>query len=252
MKYILALTLTFLLFSCSADNDELIKDVSVKLKFTQNWDGTLIEKSDLNKTEFTNKFGSKLTIEKLRYLISDVALINGANDTTSLNDYKLFDSTNIDSLTYTFPEKIPEGSYRLFFTFGFAPNKNISNAYNDLNSASWNLPDSLGGGYHFMQIAGKFKDTLGVQNPYKFYMARAYDKKKDSLLNTSFSIETAPITLKNNATVEVKMNIAGWFKSPNDWNLNEKNTDLTADFEAQKDISENGQSGVFSLGTISQ
>lgn len=252
MKYFLTLTLSVLLFSCSSDNDELIKDVSVKLKFTQNWDGTLIEKSDLNNTEFTNKLGAKLTVNKLRYLISNVALINGANDTIKFESYKLIDINNIDSLTYTLPQKISEGAYKLFFTFGFTGNDNISNAYSDLTTASWNVPDSIGGGYHFMQLEGQYKDTLGVQNPYKFYTARAYDKEKDSILDTSFSIETGAVLLKNNATIELKMNVAGWFKSPNDWNIYEKNNELTSNFEAQKLISENGKSGVFSLGAISQ
>jgi hypothetical protein len=47
------------------------------------------------------------------------------------------------------------------------------------------------------------------------------------------------------------MNIAEWFKNPNTWDLNELNTVLMPNFEAQKMMSENGRS-VFSLGDINQ
>ena len=252
MKYFLTFFLSALLFSCSSDNDESIKEVSVKLKFSQNWDGTLIEKSDLENTEFTNKTGSKLSISRLRYLISRISLVNGAGDTTKFDSYKLIDVNKPDSLTYALSKKVSEGSYKLLFTFGFKNDDNKRGASQDLNSADWNVPDMMGGGYHFMQIDGKYKDTLGAENPYNFHAIRAYDKEKDSILDTSFGVETSSILLKNNATIEIKMNVAGWFKSPNDWDLNDKSINLMPDFEAQKEISENGKSGVFSLGPISQ
>ncbi|WP_428740968.1 MbnP family protein [Tenacibaculum sp.] len=251
MKRFLTLFLSVLLFSCSSDNDEPIKEVSVKLKFTQNWDGTTIETSDINNTEYTNKLGTKLNISELRYLISRVALTNGAGDTTKFEGYKLVDINKPDDLTFSLSQKVSEGDYQLSFTFGFKNEDNTSSTYLDLNSVNWNVPDMEGGGYHFMQLEGKYKDTLGVQNSYKFHAVRAYDQEKDSILDTSFTITAGSVLLKNNATIEVKMNVAGWFKSPNDWDLNEKSS-VMMDFEAQKLISENGQTGVFSLGAITQ
>jgi hypothetical protein len=47
------------------------------------------------------------------------------------------------------------------------------------------------------------------------------------------------------------MNIAEWFKNPTIWDLNELNTVLMPNFNAQKLMSENGKS-VFSLGEINQ
>ena len=45
------------------------------------------------------------------------------------------------------------------------------------------------------------------------------------------------------------MNIAEWFKNPTTWNLNELNTVLMPNFEAQKIMSANGKN-VFSLGNV--
>ncbi|CAM1363527.1 conserved hypothetical protein [Tenacibaculum sediminilitoris] len=252
MKYFLTFFLSVLLFSCSSDNDEPIKEVSVKLKFTQNWDGDLIEKTDLENTEFINKTGSKLTISRLRYLVSNVALTNGANETTKLDSHKLIDVSDPESINFSFPQKISEGIYKLSFTFGFNNVDNIDGIYPDLNTASWGVPQMLGGGYHFMQMDGNFKDTTGKENPYNFHIIRAYDTTTNTDEDTSFNIETNTIQLKNNLTIEVKMNVAEWFKNPNDWDLNEKSINLMMDFEAQKTMSENGKSGVFSLGIITQ
>ncbi|MFK8058604.1 MAG: hypothetical protein AB8B78_00770, partial [Polaribacter sp.] len=57
------------------------------------------------------------------------------------------------------------------------------------------------------------------------------------------------VTISNNAEIEIKMNIAEWFKNPNKWNLNQLNTVLMPNFEAQKMMNANGKS-VFSLGEI--
>jgi hypothetical protein len=72
-----------------------------------------------------------------------------------------------------------------------------------------------------------------------------------SFKDTSFEVDLGTVEITKNATIEIKMNIAEWFKNPNIWNLNELNTVLMPNFEAQKLMSANGKS-VFSLGAVSQ
>ncbi len=256
MKQFLALFLSIFLFSCSSDSDELIKEVTVKFNFTQNWDGTVIEKSDLSSTEYTNKLGTKLTIEKLRYLISKITLTNGAGQATVFDGYKLIDLSDSDNLTFNPTEKISEGTYNLAMTFGFNNEDNYkTGGYTDLNSASWNVPDMLGGGYHYMQLEGKFLNKDIEQQGFAYHAIRAVDKTDPLNLvfeDTFFTVDLGTVSIKNDATIEIKMNIAGWFKNPNDWNLDELNSMLMPNFEAQKLMSANGKSGVFSLGNISQ
>ncbi|CAM1334580.1 MbnP family protein [Tenacibaculum aestuariivivum] len=260
MKRYLVLCLSIILFSCSSDNDEPIKsdndepikEVTVKVNFSQNWDGTTIEKSDLSTTEFTNKLGTKLTIDRLRYLISKITLTNGNEKATIFDGYQLVDLSDNNSLIHNLPEKIKEGSYNLTVTFGFNENDNIDGNYQDLNTASWNVPIMLGGGYHFMQLDGKYKNSTGVQKAYNYHVIRAYNTATKKAEDTSFSINLGSITIKNNATIEIKMNIAEWFKDPYNWDLNDKNINLMMNYDAQKLMNENGKTGVFSLGTISQ
>ncbi|MCP4052433.1 MAG: hypothetical protein GY739_05070, partial [Mesoflavibacter sp.] len=58
-------------------------------------------------------------------------------------------------------------------------------------------------------------------------------------------------TISNNATIEVKMNIAQFFTNPNTWDLNVLDTPLMPNYTAQKMMQENVLS-VFSLGEIIQ
>ena len=251
MKHYLILCLSLVLFSCSSDNDELIKEVSVKINFTQNWDSATIEKSDLGNTEFTNKLGAKLTIEKLRYLVSKITLTNGANEATVFDGYRLVDLSNEESLTHNSTLKITEGTYNLSMTFGFNEEDNNEN-YLDLNTTLWNVPTMQGGGYHFMQLEGKFLNKDAVLENYAYHTIRAYNTTTDKPEDTSFTVNLGTISFKDNATIEIKMNVAGWFKSPNDWDLNELKEMLMGNYDAQKLMSANGKDGVFSLGTISQ
>lgn len=255
MKQFLSLFLSVLLFSCSSDSDESVKEVAIKINFTQNWDGTNIEKSDLINTQFTNKLGTKLSIDRLRYLMSKITLTDGAGEKIVFEGYKLVDISNSESLLHSLPKKITEGSYGLAITFGFDNDDNTDGVYTDLNSASWNVPLMLGGGYHFMQMDGKYLNDTNVTSNFNYHTIRAIDKTNPANLtpeDTSFSIDLGVVSVINDATIEIKMNLAGWFKTPNDWDLNELNTKLMPNFEAQKLMSENGKSGVFSLGEITQ
>ena len=110
----------------------------------------------------------------------------------------------------------------------------------------------LGGGYHFMQFDGKYKDTNNQDAGFNYHAIRAVDRSDpDNLVfeDTSFEVDLGTVDFTNNATIEVKINIAEWFKNPNTWDLNELNTVLMPNFEAQKLMSANGKS-VFSLGEI--
>lgn len=255
MKKYLTLFLSLLLLSCSSDSDEPIKEVSIKLNFTQNWDGTAIEKSDISTTEYTIKSGTKLTIDRLRYLISRITLTDGNQNATVFDGYKLIDISNTDDLTHTLPQKITEGSYKLAVTFGFNNEDNKDGVYQDLNSASWDVPTMLGGGYHFMQLDGKYLDKKNVKSNFNYHAIKAVDNTDPANLkfeDTFFTIELGTILITNNATIEIRMNVAEWFKNPNEWDLNILNTMLMPNFDAQKQMAANGKSGVFSLGNISQ
>jgi len=241
-KVLFLLLLAFLLF-CSCNKQEE-KTTVVSLNFTQNWNGISVTNQDFNTIKFTNENNDEISIERLRYLISNVSLISGEN-------HFLIDvgenSDNLIAISDVYP-----GNYKLKFTFGLTDLENTDGSYPDLNSANFNVPGMLGGGYHYMQFDGKYKDTNNLNANFNYHVIRAVDRTEPMNLkfeDTSFTVDLGSIEIKENASIEIKMNIAEWFKNPNTWDLNTLNSELMANFEAQKLMNANGKT-VFSLGEI--
>ncbi|TXD50025.1 MbnP family protein [Polaribacter sp. IC073] len=240
-KIITLLILTiFIVSSCSKEEENLL----VTLNFTHHWNGTIITNQDLNELKFTNENGDKLSVERLRYLVSNISLIGAKN-------YHLVDFGENYGASITVSDITP-GSYNLKFRFGFSDEDNTDGVYQDLNSVNLNVPGMLGGGYHYMQFDGKYLDNNNQESGFNYHTIRAVNNAEPNNLkfeDTSFEVDLGTVIITNSAEIEIKMNLAAWFKNPNTWNLNELNTVLMPNFEAQKMMSANGKS-VFSLGTI--
>jgi len=235
--------------SCKDDTDCCVnlEPVNVTLKFTHNWDGTPVTASDFNSFNYVTENGESVSIERLRYVVSNV------NKGGESKPYQLVD-LGINSGFEIIFNNVAQGVNNLNFTFGFSDADNIDGVYQDLNTVSFNVPGMLGGGYHYMQFDGKYKDTNNLDANFNYHAIRAVNRSDPNNLifeDTSFLVDLGNVTITNNATIEIKMNIAEWFKNPNTWDLNQLNTVLMPNFEAQKLISANGKS-VFSLGDILQ
>jgi hypothetical protein len=230
----------FIFSSCSSEEE----NINITLNYTHNWDGVPITNQDLNELKFTNANGEKVSIENLRYLISNISLLDAKN-------YQLINFSENSGTSFNI-SNLTNGTYTLSFRFGFSDEDNIDGAYQDLNSVSFNVPGMLGGGYHYMQFDGKYVDNTDEEAGFNYHSIRAVDKTDPDNLkfeDTSFEVNLGTITVSNNMKVEVKVNLAEWFKNPNTWDLNALNTVLMPNFEAQKIMSANGKS-VFSLGEV--
>jgi len=245
-RFFYLLVIPILFISCS-DNDDEKAQVSLTLNFTHNWDGTNLATG--NTLDYTNAHGTQMSIERLRYLISNVTLSQtGANDIV-LSGYNLIDVGENTGLSYVPSTAIPAGTYNLSFTFGFNNTDNQSGVYTDLNTANFNVPDMMGGGYHYMQMDGKFMNVSSVETGYNFHAIRAVDNPGMSPTfpqDTFFVVNLGSIILTDDTTVEVQANIAEWFKTPNTWDLDALHQMLMPNSAAQIMMYENGQD-VFSL-----
>jgi hypothetical protein len=242
MKNILAfLYISIFVFSSCSDEEE---NINITLNFTHHWNGTAITNQDLNVLKFTNANGEKVSVEKLRYLVSNINLVESKN-------YHLI-NFNENKGTSIIISNLTNGTYALSFRFGFSDEDNEDGIYQDLNSVSFNVPGMLGGGYHFMQFDGKYIDNMGQEANFNYHAIKAVDKTDPNNLkfeDTSFEVNLGTIVITNTAEIEIRMNLAEWFKNPNTWDLNELNTILMPNFDAQKMMSANGKS-VFSLGAV--
>ncbi len=252
MKHIGYLILiTLLLLRCESDSATSNTQASVTLNFTHTWDDTPVTNSDFNTIKFTNENGEQLSIERLRYLISDISFTTNNNEKLVFNGYHLIDVANNQNLSFNPIGTIPPKKYKnVSFTFGFNNDDNYNN-YPDLNSVSWSVPSQLGGGYHFMQLEGKFIDNTSTESGYAYHAIRAVDNSGSSPVfqDTFFQVNLGEITIANETNINIEMNIAEWFKTPSTWDLNALNSMLMPNFDAQVLMFENGQN-VFSLKSV--
>lgn len=249
-KILFLLALLPILIACSKDDDTPQNNVNLTFNFTHNWDGTTLTNQNFGEFDFVNENDDVIALDRVRYLISNVRFFNQSGNIITLEGYQLIDLSNEGSLSFSLNEILPEVDYTgISFTFGFDEGFNISGAYSDLNSVSWNWPENLGGGYHFLQMDGNYETLEGPQ-PFNFHMGTARVSVGNFEANYRQVFLSAAFSLAENNTIEFKMNVAEWFKNPNTWDLNELNTDLMMNYEAQKMMYENSGS-VFSLGEIS-
>lgn len=245
-NYVLLL-LIFLLTACEKKECCVNFDpVTVTIKFSHNWDGIPINQSDFNNFKFTTENGELISIELLRYVVSNVSVGQTSKKYQLIN---VGENTGSEIVL----NQVPQGNNFVKFTFGFTDADNIDGIYPDLNSTSFNVPMMMGGGYHYMQFDGKYKDANNQNANFNYHTIRAVNMSNPMNLileDTSFEVEIGTLEFSKNTTIEIKMNVAEWFKNPNLWDLNVLNTVLMPNFNAQKMMSENGRN-VFSLGEIS-
>jgi len=238
--------LSIALVSCNNDDDATPENVPVQVKLTQSWDGANVTEADFGTTEYTNQNGEVLKITKLRYLISKVILYNSFGDAIEIVGYNLADLSDDNSLIFAEGTVLPPGTYeKISFVYGFNEEDNISNEYLDLNTANWNWPTQLGGGYHFMQFEGTYLDTNGDPQPYAYHNGIA--RVSDGVFEQNFiTITIDGLSFSSSSEINIDMNLAEWFKNPNTWDLNNFSTNLMGNYDAQIMMNQNGQN-VFSV-----
>ena len=129
---------------------------------------------------------------------------------------------------------------------------NLDGAYQDLNSASFNVPESLGGGYHFMQFDGKYINTSSTEAPFLYHVISAIDPTNvNDAIDTSYTLNIGSVTIGSNTSINIQMDVSEWFKNPNTWDLNEYNINLMGNYEVQLLMNQNGSSA-FDVVSITQ
>ncbi len=245
-KIALLCMLTIAFVSCNNDDDATPENVPIQVNFTQSWDGTEVTEANFGTTEFTNQNGEVIKITKLRYLISKVIIYNSFGDAIEIEGYNLTDLSDENTLLFAEGTVLPPGTYeKISFVYGFNEEDNIEAAYPDLNTASWNWPTILGGGYHFMQFEGTYLDINGDPQPYAYHNGTA--RVSDGVFEQNFFVVTQDnLSFSSASEINIDMDLSEWFKNPNTWDLNNLSTNLMGNYDAQIMMNENGQS-VFSI-----
>ena len=232
------------------DDEQAQQNTPVSVGFLHSFYEAAVDSSNFNTIQYTNGFGTSLSITRLRYLITQVSFTNQDGIKTLVKDYHLVDLSQDNTLTIN-DILLPPGAYNLKMRFGFTEATNTTSVYPDLNAASWNVPENLGGGYHYMQMEGRYLDTTDELFIYAYHTISAVQNPgpENTREDTSIEIDLGEITVPQGATqINVNMRIDQWFENPNLWNLSELNGLLMGNYTAQKMMQENGQN-VFSLAS---
>jgi hypothetical protein len=206
---------------------------SVKIDFTHYVEGLPLLRDSFN---YVNAAGNPYQVNNLMYFISDITLFKSDGTKKMIDSPKSIYYIDIETpgtLSWSPEDKILAGDYdSISFTFGINEEKNKSNLFVNPPEANMMWPDILGGGYHYMQMNGRWKDPasdiqlfschLGIGQLYK-----GNTTNPDSIyafVQNYFrvSLPGSSLQIKKDQTThfELRMNIDSWFKTPHIYDHN--------------------------------
>ncbi|MCL2291283.1 MAG: hypothetical protein FWC34_11385 [Bacteroidetes bacterium] len=222
-----------LVFSCKKPENH----GSIEFFFTHTIDEQPIQ---FNQLIYTNKAGNQYQVNEVKYFISRMFLIDAEGRSVEVkqnNGIHYVDCSLESTLRWKINE-IPQKHYAaISFVFGLDENDNISNRFVNPPECNFAWPDNLGGGYHYMQINGKFLNADSVLQNMNIHTGKVHDTHNyftvKLLINFSvYENNTLPLTLN--------MEIQRWFDTPNLYNFNEFGTGIMQNQRAQELLKENG------------
>jgi hypothetical protein len=256
---LLAATLMLIVISSCHKEDPPI-DVpetgNLVIKFAHYVDGNPLQKDTMI---YTNAAGNQYEINELKYFISDLQLHKSGGTVINIDDCKwayYVDNDITSTLTWNICDKIPEGTYdSISFRFGILSSKNISYMFVNPPEVDMQWPDVLGGGYHDMQMNGKWKDSIQQIENFNTHLGigRVISGSDTTFVDNSFHVTLASsaFTMTKDATKEIQliMNIDSWFKTPFIYDHNHYGQSIMQNQNAMHIISANGFD-VFTVGYI--
>ncbi len=228
---------------------------SATLTFDHVVDQVLLQRHTL---QYQNSAGNLYQIDEVKYFISELAFVNTQGESFSVT-HLLTHYVDLDepqTLSTTFP--LPAGSYQeMVFTFGLDQVLNQSNRFVNSPESNFSWPDVIGGGYHYMQINGRWEDESGVLQPMNFHtgIGQLYRNNVvaiDSIydfVHNHFTVRIPyafTLEAEQSTPITLQMDIARWFDTPNVYNHDEFGSGIMQNQQAQALIKANGNN-VFQL-----
>ena len=198
----------------------------IALKFSFSVDE---EELQIGKMIYTNALGNLYQVDEVKYFISDIQLFYDQGKQLSITDNQsihYIDNNIPSTLQWNIADHIPVGSYdSIRFTFGLPPAKNISNSFVNPPESNMAWPRELGGGYHYMQINGKW-DNGSNYSPFLLHTGIGTVYNADSSVqhihnHFTVTLANANITIEpdKRSSLTLNMNINNWFSNPHDFDL---------------------------------
>ena len=258
-----AFLLIFLLAaSCKKSDDPVPAPPSGTIEFSidHQVNGQPLKENELM---YRNAAGNDYMITDLIYFISDIAFYRNDGTFTMIGatkDIFYVDENIPETKTIRFSDPIPAGTYdSINFIFGISEKKNKSHLFVNPPEVLMGWPEVLGGGYHYMMINGKWRDTTGNIMPFNFhlgigqlYHGSGYNVDSIFAFVQNYFVVSLPgssfqLKDKETLTFRLTMNIEQWFENPYVYDHNYWGGAIMQKQPAMQMAKENGRD-VFSIG----
>ncbi|MGA3015390.1 MAG: MbnP family protein [Bacteroidales bacterium] len=229
---------------------------NVTLAFAHYVNGSPVQ---LDTMIYTNAAGNLYEVDDFKYFISDVQFHKSDGSVTSIGNCTwcyYVDNTIPSTLTWNICDKLPLGTYdSISFRFGIISSKNLSNMFVNPPESAMAWPPMLGGGYHYMQLDGKWKDSVNNIDNFGTHLGigRVIYGSDTIFVDNSFHVKlpSSEFTLLAGATpvIQIIMNIEKWYSNPYVFDFNYYGGYIMMNQDAMHKISANGWD-VFTIGYI--
>jgi len=220
---------------------------NVKIIFTHTVDNDPVQ---FNQLIYKNAAGNQYQINEIKYFISRIFFIDTKGNAVEIkqNDgIHYVDCSLENTLRWKIDEIPPKDYTAVSFVFGLDENDNISNRFVNPPECNFSWSQPLGGGYHYMQINGKFLNKEGNLQNMNIHtgIGQLYDENHEvtQFVHNYFTV-TLPVAFsvhsENTTTLTLNMEIQRWFDSPNLYDFNEFGTGIMQNQRAQQMLKENG------------
>ena len=262
IKLVSLLLILSLFQYCKKDDpivDPVNKTGSLQISFDHNVDGTPLV---VDTMIYTNAAGNDYLVNEIQYFISDIVL-----HSTNGNDYSIISTNGIHYIdtdisstkTWNISDNIPVGNYSsVSFTFGINETKNQTGLFVNPPEVDMFWPEFLGGGYHYMKLNGKWKNTNSDIVPFNFHLGIGQTYASNVIVIDSITgfvqnyftvqLPSSALTINENTQTKatITMNIESWFETPHVWDFNLIGANIMQNQPAMQMAKENG-ADVFSF-----
>ncbi|MDR1758801.1 MAG: hypothetical protein LBR51_07630 [Bacteroidales bacterium] len=239
----------FFFFSCNKEE----KTGRVNMNFSFSVGEQELQSHQL---QYTNAAGNVYQVDEVKYFISDIQLFRSTGKIFTISDHNsvyYVDRDISSTLQWNVGDLLPVGKYdSIRFIVGLSASRNVSHAFPNPPECNMAWPDSMGGGYHYMQINGKWNAPDGL-TPFSIHTGISISKDSVSslerLYHHCFTV-TLPMQLtvseKNTNTITLNMDINQWFNDPVIFDFDVWGGSIMNNLPAQLILKQNGKN-VFSV-----
>ena len=226
----------------------------LQINFATEVDGIPIQYDVLN---YVNDAGNHYEVNEVRYFISRVKLQKSDGTEVTIADnagIHYYDSDILYTSNWLVSDELPVGKYEnISFVFGLDETQNVTGYFVNPPEINMAWPDPIGGGYHYMQINGKWLSNRSNLTPFCLHtgIGQTYQDNELTGFVQNFFTVTLPLSsfeVKDSETssLTLTMNVNNWFRDPNVYDFNVWGSAIMQNQAAQEVLKENGKN-VFSV-----